>query len=64
MKFKDKLMKVREILFISQKELAKKIGVSFATINRLEKGHYEPNLITKAKFEMFCKANNIQIGEE
>ena len=60
MKFKDKVVKAREILFISQKTLADKVGVSFATINRWEQGHTEPTLITKAKFEKFCHENNIK----
>lgn len=60
MEFKYKILKVRETLFISQAVLAKKLGVSFATVNRWEKGHTEPNLITKAKFEQFCKENNIR----
>ncbi len=59
MEFKDKVMKARETLFISQKTLADKLGVSFATVNRWEQGHTEPNLITKAKFEQFCQENNI-----
>ena len=59
MEFKDKVMKARETLFISQKTLADKLGVSFATVNRWEQGRTEPNLITKAKFEQFCQENNI-----
>lgn len=61
MEFSEKIMKVRETLFISQKVLADKLGVSFATVNRWEKGHTEPNLITKARFEQFCKENNIKL---
>ena len=60
MRFKDKVLKVRETLFISQKTLADSLGVSFATVNRWEQGHTEPNLITKAKFERFCLKNNIK----
>lgn len=59
MKFRDKVLKVRETLFISQKTLAIQLGVSFATVNRWENGHSEPNTITKAKFEKLCKDNKI-----
>lgn len=59
MEFKEKILRVRECLFISQKELAKKLDISFATVNRLEKGHTKPSLITSAKFQKFCKDNNI-----
>ena len=36
MNFCDKLKKVREILNLSQEQIARKLDVSFATINRLE----------------------------
>lgn len=38
MQFKDKLKFVRAELLITQSELAKELGVSFCTINRLENG--------------------------
>ena len=60
MEFKDKVLKVRKMLFISQKNLADELGVSFATVNRWEKGHTQPNFIVEAKFEKFCKENKIK----
>ncbi len=60
MQFKDKVIKTREILFISQKTLADKVGVSFATVNRWEQGRTEPNVVTKAKFDLFCQENGIK----
>lgn len=64
MEFKDKVIKIREILFISQESLAKELNVSFATINRLENGHTKPSLITKARIEKLCKNKGIYFDEE
>lgn len=64
MDFKHKVLKVREHLLISQKNLAKELGVSFATINRLEKGHTQPSIITKARFDLLCNTKRIIFDEE
>ena len=37
-----KLLKIRQNLLLSQEELADKLGVSFATVNRWENGHSSP----------------------
>lgn len=39
MKTSDIIKNIRNILALSQTDLAKKLGVSFATVNRWEKGH-------------------------
>ena len=62
MEFSEKLKKVREILEISQETLARELGVSFATINRLEMGRSLPSYKTVRKLELFCKNQNIIIG--
>lgn len=64
MEFKDKVTKVRTTLLISQEELARNLCVSFATVNRWEKGRTEPNLIKKTKFDNFCKDKGISFEEE
>jgi len=64
MDFKEKLAKVRSVLFVSQENLAKIIGVSFATVNRLEKGHTQPSLLTKARFDALCKDKKIFFEDE
>lgn len=46
MEFKEKLLIVRKKLGLSQTEMAKRLGVSFSTINRLENGHFQPNYKT------------------
>lgn len=59
MTFGEKVKQVREKLNLSQEELAKELGVSFATINRWEKGHTHPTYETLQRFEKFCSCNGI-----
>lgn len=40
---------------LTQEELALKLGVSFASVNRWEKGHYEPTLKTKRLLQSLIK---------
>ena len=46
MKSSDQIKEIRSRLNLSQSELAEKLGVSFATVNRWEKGHCEPSQTT------------------
>lgn len=57
--FAEKVKFVRKKLYLSQESLAKQIGVSFPTVNRWENGHSIPNLVLEAKFDDFCKDNEI-----
>ena len=59
MTFGEKVKQVREKLNLSQEELAKKLGISFATINRWEKGHTHPTYETLQRFEKFCSSKGI-----
>lgn len=43
MEFKEKLSLIRKRLGLSQKDLARRLGIARATVNRLEKGHFQPN---------------------
>lgn len=56
-----KLIKeLREILIISQTELAEILGVSFSTVNRWENGKHEPTIKAKKKlYELFIQKNMI-----
>lgn len=63
MTFSDKVKHVRIKLYLTQAQLAKELGVSFATINRWENGHGEPNLLINAKFEEFALKNGITFEE-
>lgn len=63
MTFAEKVLKVRMQLFMSQKALAKELGVSFATVNRWEKEHTHPSLLAQKAFAEFCKRNNIKVED-
>lgn len=59
MSFAERVKNVRIELKLSQEDLAHKLGVSFATINRWENGSYNPSRLAKKAFDDFCKENNI-----
>lgn len=59
MTFSEKIKEARRQLGLSQEKFAAKIGVSFSTINRWEKGHFLPSYLAQAQFETFCKENGI-----
>ena len=62
MEFKDKLKIVRKhILMISQEDMAKKLGVAFATVNRWEAGRCKPNYKAQRAFVEFCKNHDIDL---
>lgn len=63
MKFSEQVKQVRATLFLTQSQIAKEIGVSYASVNRWENG-IEPQFLTKAKFYKFCKEHNIVFSEE
>ena len=50
---------IRSRLNLSQTELAEKIGVSFATVNRWEKGHCTPSRIALGNIKRLCAENHI-----
>ena len=53
--FADQVKSVRQQLGISQEELARKLGVSFATVNRWENGRTNPIKLARAQFDVFCR---------
>lgn len=55
MTFGEKVKSARLQLFLSQEKLAKELGVSFATINRWERGLCEPNYDGQKPFTIFAK---------
>ena len=55
---------LRNKLVMSQEEFAKFLGVSFASINRWEKGHHEPTTQAKKKIIQLCKENDIELTME
>ena len=63
MKSTDIIKDIRSRLGLSQMELAEKLGVSFATVNRWEKGHCEPSQIALGTIKRLCKQNNIDYSQ-
>lgn len=64
MNFREKVKKVRIEIGYSQEQLARELGVSFATINRWENGKSEPRQMALNTFEHFCILHNINLEEE
>ena len=46
---------MRRQLALSQEDLARQLGVSYATVNRWEKGHNLPSRLAKAQLNAFCE---------
>lgn len=45
---------VRRQLSLGQEDLARKLGISFATVNRWENGQVKPSKLAKAQLDSFC----------
>jgi putative transcriptional regulator len=45
---------VRRQLAISQEDLARELGVSYATVNRWENGQSKPSKLARAQLDAFC----------
>ena len=46
---------VRRQLALSQEDLARQLGVSYATVNRWENGQSKPSKLAKAQLDAFCE---------
>lgn len=56
MEYSDKIKLLREKMFVSQKELAEILGISFVTVNRWENGRFNPTIKAKKKLkDLFVK---------
>jgi putative transcriptional regulator len=51
--FQDLVKDVRRQLGLSQEDLARVLGVSFATVNRWENGKTVPSKLARAQFDTF-----------
>jgi len=49
MEYSEKIKLLREKMFVSQKELAETLGVSFVSVNRWETGKFNPTIKAKKK---------------
>lgn len=63
MEFKEKIKVVREKTGYSQEQLARELGVSFATINRWENGKTEPRQMAIKLFDQFCENCKIRVED-
>ena len=64
MTFADKVKCARRVLNLSQEKFAILLGVSFATVNRLENSHAVPSYATVLKFEDLCRQNKIEFSND
>jgi putative transcriptional regulator len=48
------IKEVRRQLDLSQEDLARELGVSFATVNRWENGRTKPSRLATAQLNTFC----------
>ena len=46
---------IRRQLSISQEDLARELGVSYATVNRWENGQAKPSKLARAQLDAFCE---------
>ena len=49
------IKEVRQQLAISQEDLARELGVSYATVNRWENGQAKPSKLARAQLYAFCE---------
>lgn len=59
MGFCQTVKNIRLVLKLSQEDLARELGVSFATINRWENGKSEPSRLALSAVKEFCEKNGI-----
>ena len=52
--FSELVTVMRQQLAISQEDLARQLGVSYATVNRWENGHAKPSRLARAQLNAFC----------
>lgn len=63
MKSSKMIKEIRSCLNLNQSKFAEKLGVSFATVNRWEKGHCEPSQIAVNAIKNLCVNNNIDFSQ-
>lgn len=63
MKSSEIIKEIRSYLNLSQSELADVLGVSFATVNRWEKGRCEPSQIAVNAIKNLCANSNIDFSQ-
>lgn len=64
MTYAEKIKKLREVMLISQGELAGILSVSVVTVNRWENEKFEPTIKIKRKLQILFKENNLKTEGE
>lgn len=59
--YRKMIVSLRNKLILSQEDFAKLLGVSFASVNRWERGHHEPTIKVKRKIVELCEKQGIQL---
>lgn len=59
--YRKMIVSLRNKLILSQEEFAKLLGVSFASVNRWERGHHEPTIKVKRKIIELCKKHKVEL---
>lgn len=63
MDFCQTVKNIRLVLKLSQEDLARELGVSFATINRWENAKSTPSRLALSAVKEFCEKNGITYEE-
>lgn len=53
--FSELVAVIRHQLDLSQEDLARQLGVSFATVNRWENRHNRPSRLARTRLHAFCE---------
>ena len=59
--YKTMIITLRNKLILTQEEFAKLLGVSFASVNRWERGHHGPTTKAKRKIVELCRKNKVEL---
>ena len=60
---KGLILEIRNRLNASQEDLARMIGISYATVNRWENGHSQPNKAAQLRLYDICKERNVDLED-
>lgn len=63
MTYQEAVIKLRKKLLLTQMEFAEYMGVSFATINRWEKGRFDPTMKMKRKLQPLFDKYGIELED-
>ena len=62
MSFSNEIKRIRQSSFLSQEAFARKLNVSFSSVNRWESGKSKPNLNAMKSIKEFCATHKIDFS--